>query len=102
MPTYSEQIETISKQLWLDDTKRASNLGMNVHEYRTQHKAAVEAWTHTLKELMKSNNVFDPATILPEVCVHIVESVREIAREEAQLAARGVVQRMLKRAMTPL
>jgi hypothetical protein len=102
MPTYSEQIETISKQLWLDDTKRASNLGMNVYEYRSQHKAAVEEWTGKLRELMKTNNAYDPATVLPEICVHIVESIREIAKAEAETAARSVVQKMLKRAMTPL
>jgi hypothetical protein len=102
MGTYAENVEAAGKRQWLVDSKRASQLGLNTYEFRTQRKAAVEKWTAVLRELMEQNGAYDPATVLPEICARIIEDTCEIARAEAEVAARSTVQKMLKRAMTPL
>jgi hypothetical protein len=97
MSTYMEAVEEAHKKQWLADTKRASELGLNTYEFRTQRKAAVEKWTGILRELMEQNGAYDPATVLPEICSRLVEDTREIAKAEAETAARSVVQRMLRK-----
>jgi hypothetical protein len=102
MPTYQEALETAHRKQFVADAKRASELGLNTYEFRGQRKAAVEQWTTIIRELMDQCRADDPVSVLPQIAARILEDTAEIARKEAEVAARSVVQRMLKRAMTPL
>jgi hypothetical protein len=96
-----EAVEEAHRKQWIADTKRASELGLHTREFRHQRKAAVEHWTAVIRELMDQNNARDPIEVLPQICARLVEDTREIAKGEAEASARGVVQRMLKKAMAP-
>ena len=102
MPTYAETIELAHKRQLLSDTERASALGLNTYEYRAQRKTAITDWTAIIRKLMDESNARDPIEILPELCVRLLEDIRAVAKAEAGVSARSVVQRMLKRATTPL
>jgi hypothetical protein len=99
MSTYQEAVEQAYKQRQVADMRRASKLGLNTSEYRLRHKQAIDSWTEIIRELMAQNAAHDPVEILPELCAHLVEEVAGIAEAKAELAARSVVQRMLKKAM---
>ena len=101
MSTYQEAVEQAYKQRQVADMRRASKLGLNAAEYRARHKQAIDSWTEIIREMMAQNAARDPVEILPELCAHLVEEVAGIAKAEAETAARGVVQRMLKKAMVP-
>jgi hypothetical protein len=97
MPTYQEALEQAHRKQFLADTKRASELGLGTQEFRGQRKAAVEHWTAVIRELMDQANARDPVEILPQIAARIIEDTAKIAREEAEVAARHTVQRMLRK-----
>jgi hypothetical protein len=99
--TYTEAIEQAHKKQLLADTKRASELGLNTYEFRSQRKAAVERWTTVIRELMDQANVSDPASVLPEIAARIIEDTAQIAREEAEVTARHTVQKMFRKVAAP-
>jgi len=51
---------------------------------------------------MDEGNARDPVEVLPTIIACLLEEIRGVARDEAEMAARGTVQKMLKRCMVPL
>jgi hypothetical protein len=96
-----EAIEAAHKKQFIVDSRRAAQLGQNVHEYRVQRKAACEKWTTMIRALMDENGVLtDPVRVLPEILATVEEHVTRAARQEAKSAARGELQRLLRKVVT--
>jgi hypothetical protein len=100
--TYAEQVEQAHKKQQLLDIERASAVGMNAFEYRAWKKRVTAEWVEVIRALMDANNSRDPAEILPEILTRFEEKIGAIAEAKAEEKARNIVQRMLRRAVTPL
>jgi hypothetical protein len=99
MGTYQEQIEQAHKRQQVADIRRASQLGLTPPEFKAQRKRMVEEWSAKIRGLMDQCGARDPVEVLPEIVTLMLEDLRGVAREEAQQAAKGMVQKMLKRCM---
>jgi hypothetical protein len=102
MATHQELVEQEYRKHWVSDTKRAAQLGLTTEEFRHQRRAATNEWTDRIRSIMDEGNARDPVEVLPTIIACLLEDIRAVAREEAETAARGMVQKMLKRAMVPL
>ena len=67
-----------------------------------QRRAATAEWTERIRTIMDEGNARDPVEVLPTIIACLLEEIRGVARDEAEMAARGTVQKMLKRCMVPL
>jgi hypothetical protein len=102
MATHQEQVEAEYRKLWVSDSKRAVQLGLTTEEFRHQRRAITNEWTERIRKIMDEGRASDPVEVLPTILAVLLEEIRGVARDEAEMAARGTVQKMLKRCMTPL
>jgi hypothetical protein len=97
-----EAIENAHRRQLAVDSRRAAQLGQNVHEYRIARKVACEKWTTTIRALMDENGVLtDPVRVLPEILASVEESITKAARAEAKIVARAELQRLLRKVAAP-
>jgi hypothetical protein len=101
MTTYQDALEQAHKRQQVADIRRASQLGLTPPEFKAQRKRLVDEWATKIRDVMDQVGARDPVECLPEIVTLMLEDLRGVAREEAKLAARGTVQRMLRKAMTP-
>jgi hypothetical protein len=102
MATHQELVEQEYRKHWVSDSKRACQLGLTTEEFRHQRRAATAEWTERIRSIMDEGNARDPVEVLPTIIACLLEEIRGVARDEAEMAARGTVQKMLKRCMVPL
>jgi len=98
MSTLPERIEQAHRRQLIVDTKRAAALGKSVHEFRTDRAAAIERWTHSIRNIMKEHGASDPVECLPAIVASVLEHAVVAARDEAQTTARAEIQRLLRKA----
>ena len=98
MATLPERIEQMHRRQFIVDTKRAAALGKSVHEFRTDRAAAIERWTHSIRNIMKEHGASDPVECLPAIVASVLEHAVVAARDEAQTTARAEIQRLLRKA----
>jgi hypothetical protein len=102
MPDLVDRIDQMHRRQLVVDSKRAAVLGKNVHEYRAERKGTVERWTTTIWTLMNENGVADnPVEILPSIVASVEERIIRAARDEAAVAARSEIQRLLRKIAVP-
>jgi len=101
MAILSEQIEQAHRRQLFVDTRRAIALGKSVQDFRTERAAAIEKWTHTIRNMMQEHGVSDPIECLPAIIASVLEKAIVEARDTATIAARNEIKRLLRKAVAP-
>ena len=101
MTTTPEMIEQAHRRLLIRDSVRAAAVCKPLHEFRVQRRAAIDKWTHTIKNMMEEFGATDPVEILPVIAASLLEHAVVEARETAETTARAEIQRLLRKAAVP-
>jgi hypothetical protein len=90
-----EHLEAARRRQLITESKRASEQGLTIGEYRKAHDAKVANLIAIIRAEMDRHGIDDPVEVLPAVLVNIEENAIAKARTAARDAARAEVRAMV-------